>query len=73
MNISTTKRRFLDRRTRRIIRHARILQKRWKGSHMLWTALGKFAIERGRHWGTSAWDGVASGHLSVQLYMLGRP
>jgi len=64
------KKRFMDRRTRRLVRHARILQKRWKGSHLGWIARGNFAVKTGRHWGTSAWDGIAdSGWAQALAYL----
>jgi hypothetical protein len=67
------KKRFMDRRTRRLVRHARILQKRWKGSHLMWTALGSFAVQHDRHWGTSAWDGIAGSGWTQALAYISRP
>lgn len=61
------KARFMDRRTRRI------LQKRWKGSHLTWIALGTFAVKAGRHWGTSAWDGIADSGWTQALAYISRP
>jgi hypothetical protein len=50
------KKRFEQRRLARALRRANVLIKRQRGRHELCSALGAFAVARGRHWGSSPWD-----------------